>query len=386
MTISDVKDNLSAELHGSTLNKVRNIEMLLERAANNLLSHIDPIDTMRDAALSQLIHDDVYNYSLPSDYKDIIDLYPQDNRNAHDDSTRIFAGIFDLQKALRQKKVSIEGSEGSKIMRVNWRSRGGKTLHNMNSVTANGIWAAVGTASGIAANTIFKKSGSASIEFDLAASGDGISNTGMSAIDLTDEDEVADVFVWVYFGTITNLTSISARWGNDITANYWASTAQTTQADGTAFKAGWNLIKFSWSAATETGSVDPSVVDSFRLTVASTGAIANVRVDNIIFSIGRNFDIKYYSKFLLKNSAGTWITRTTSEDDTVVLDNDAINLYHMEILKTAAHQLEGSDSAFDLKFTEGELIKLYQDYNARYPSMAKKAVSSYGSSPGRGRW
>lgn len=360
--------------------------MLLERAANTMLAKIDPVSTIRSAPLAQTIHDDFYTYPLPSDYKKIIDLAPQDNRDNKDTSNRRYAESFDVGKALQSKTISIEGSEGSKIIRINWRSRKGKTLHTMNSLTDNGTWSAVGSATGLKANTIFKVSGNASIEFDVVASGDGIKNSDMTAIDLTDEDEVADGFVWVYLGSIANLTSISGVWGNDLTTNYWTSQAQTTQADGTAFKVGWNLIKFPWATATETGTVDPVTVDSFKLTLATVGAISNVRVDNIIFSIGRAFDIKYYSKFIIKNTAGTWITRTTSDEDIVVLDNDEIQIYHLECLIAAAQQIEGVDSVFDINFARGELETLYKKYRVEHPTQAKSAVTSYGSKPGRNRW
>ena len=143
MNIQDIKSNLSASLHGGSLNKVRNVEMLLERSANTLLSEIDPIDTVRIAPLSSTIYDDVYNYALPSDFKKIIDLYPQDDRTGLDKSGRRLAEKFDLTKSLTEKTISIEGSEGSKILRVNWHSRQGKTLHQMNSLTDNGTWSAV---------------------------------------------------------------------------------------------------------------------------------------------------------------------------------------------------------------------------------------------------
>lgn len=382
---------MSASLHGGSLNKVRNVEMLLERSANTLLSEIDPIDTVRIAPLSSTIYDDVYNYALPSDFKKIIDLYPQDDRTGLDKSGRRLAEKFDLTKSLTEKTISIEGSEGSKILRVNWRSRQGKTLHQMNSLTDNGTWSAVGTATGLKANTIFKVSGSASIEWDLVTTGDGIQNTTMDAVDLTDYDEVSDFFTWIYFGTVP--TSVSAVWGNDLTANYWTSTAQTTQADGTAFKVGWNLLKFSWATATETGTVAPATIDSFKITVASS-AQNNIRIDNIICAIGRNFDIKYYSKYLLKNTAGTWISRTTTDEDIVVLDNDAIQIYHLQNLIQAAQQLEGSDSTFDVNWAKKELFGedltnrsgLYAKYRSEHPSQSKKAISSYGSAPARGRW
>src|SRR3990167_6175029 len=196
MTITQVKESLSAMLHGGSLNRVRNSEALFERSANTLLSKIDPIDTMRTAALTNTIHDDVYNYSLPSDFKKIIDLYPQNRRGSSDTAGRRYAERFDVRKALKNKELSIEGSEGSKVLRVNWRSRSPKTINECNSLTANGTWSIVATASGLSADDIDYVSGSGSLKFDLAASGDGIQNTSMTAIDLTDEDEVGDFFAW----------------------------------------------------------------------------------------------------------------------------------------------------------------------------------------------
>lgn len=389
ISISQFKDHLSAQLHGSTLSKIRNIEGAIERAGNNLLSRISPVDTMRTVSLTQAIHDDVYNYSLPTDYKDIIDLIPEDDRNVLDNASKILARPFDLKKAFKNRTISVEGSEGSKLLRVNWRSRAAKTINTMNSVTANGTWGIVGTASGIAANSIFRVAGSASIEFDSAATGDGIKNTTMTAVDLTDENQVGVFYAFVFFGAVTNVTSISAKWGNDLTTKYWTSTAQTSQTDGTAFRVGWNLVAFDWSTASQTGTVAPATIDSFQITVATTGAIANIRVDSITCSIGRYFDIKYYSKYLIKSSVGTWLQRTTDDTDIIVLDADAINILIYETLIECAQQAEGSDSGFDMSYAntklDGEFSRrggqikpgLYDLYNARHPNQAKKTTGNY---------
>jgi hypothetical protein len=389
MTITDVKQNLSDMLHGGSLNKVRNIDLLLERAGNVLLTKIDPIDTMRTAALSSTIYDDIYNYALPSDFKKIIDLYPQADRNTKDTANRFYTEKFDLKKALTTKMVAIEGSEGSKILRVNWRKRAPVVLHTMNGYDDNGTWAAVGSASGIVTDDIDYVSGSGSVRVDLSTTGDGLYNNSMSVTNLTDEDEVGDFFVWFKIknaADLANLNSVSLRWGNDETTNYWLGVAQTTQVDGTAFKVGWNQVKVPWSTATEYGTVNPATIDTLMITFSIDAAISDVRVDNITCGIGSNFDIKYYSKYLLKNTSGTWISRTTSDDDVVVLDNDAIQIYLLECLATGAHQIEAADSTFDINFSNMQLETLYTKYKNEHPSEAKKQITSYGSLPARGRW
>ena len=382
MTVGDLKFNLKRMLHGANENYIGDIPMLMERAANTMLAKIDPMSTIRVGALPSVVHDDIYNYALPSDFKKPIDLYPQDDRNDADKARRKFAEDFDLNKALEEKTATIESSEGTKFLRLNWRSKQGVVIHSMNSVTENGTWSAVGTATGIVADDIFKVSGNASIKFNLVTTGDGIQNSTMDEVDLTDYDEVADIFVWVYLPSAP--TSISAIWGNDLTTNYWTGVAQTTQADGTAFKVGWNLIKFSWAAATESGTVTPATIDSFKLTIAGS-EMNNVRVDNIIFSIGRNFDIKYYSKYLIKNASGTWISRTTSDNDVVVCDNDEIQIYILECLIAAAQQIESSDTPIDITWAKSELYGdasndykgLYQKYEEEHPSQTKKVRSVY---------
>jgi hypothetical protein len=395
ISITQAKEHLTGMLHGGSLNKVRNIESVFERAANTMLLKLDPVDTIRTQPLSNTIHDDIFNYSLPSDYKKIIDLIPQDNRNNSDNALRNSANYFDVQKAIKQKRVSIEGSEGSKIIRINWRSRQGKILSTLNSLTDNGTWSAVGTASNLAQDTIFKKSGNGSIKFDVAVSGDGIQNTTLSAVDLTLEDEVSDVFAWFYVKNSTdlaNINSVSIVWGNDLTANYWTGVAQTTQADGSAFQVGFNLIKAPWSTATETGTVDPETIDSAKITFDVDAPITQLRVDNILFSIGRNFDLKYYTKYIFQNSSGTLLSKPASDDDNVLLDNDAIQIWLLETLIACAQQIEGVDSGFDINWAERELYGvdnkpgLYNKYRLEYGSESKKAINYYGSAPARGRW
>lgn len=393
-TVAQTDEHLIGMGHSSTLNKVRNKEAMYERAAAMFSLKHKSLEQMRTAALASTIHDDFYNYALPTDFGTIIDLMPEDNQTSWDKAFRTDAGKFNLEKATAQKIISIEGAEGIKTIRVDWRSRQGKVLSTLNNVTDNGTWGAVGTAANIEQDTITRMTGSGSVRFDVLATGDGIKNTTLSTVDFTNEDEVADVFVWAYFPTVAALTSVTAVWGNDITTKYWTGVAQTTQADGSAFHAGWNLIRVPWSTATETGTVAPATIDSLKFTIQSTGAIANVRLDNCVFSIGRAFDIKYYSKFLFKHATtGAWISKPNAEsvEDFVLIDNDTLPAFLMELLIAMAHQIEGSDSTFDLNFAMGQLKEIYPILKAQTPNMGKRLIGRSTAGPrmrrlGRSNW
>lgn len=390
MTITDVKNHLVGMMHaGSSLNKVRNLYYALERASNNVLANIKPIDSERTASIASLIYDDIYNYPLPSDFGWPIDLLPQGTRNNSDDAARRFARDFDLLKGIRDKTASIESKDGTKVLRLNWRGRAPITIDGMNAV---GDWSTVATASNLELQEIYKISGAASLQFDIAVSGDGIQNTALDTIDLSDEDEIADKFVWMYIKNSTdlgNLNSITAVWGNDLDTNYWTSTAVTTQADGSAFKVGWNLVKFTWGDATETGSVSPSTLDSIKYTFDVDAAITNICLDAPVFVVGRAFDIKYYSAYGFKNSGGTYLVRPSSDDDEVIFTGTALQIYLEECRKEIAAQIEGQDSAFDISYAEHRLYGnpgspdpilragLYAKYRSEYPSQVRKPVGSW---------
>lgn len=384
-TIAQIENHLAGMGHGRTLSKVVNKFHVYERAANNMMSKVDVITLMRTAPLTNAVHSQVYNYPLPSDFGKLIDLYPQANRQSRDFGFQVSADTFDALKLINNKRISLESENGTRFLRIDWDVNTNRTLDAVNS--ANN-WSAVGSAANIVADNLFYISGTASLRFDVVASGDGVKNESLDALDLTEWDEQATLFVWVYIPSPSDVTSITARWGNDVSANYWESVAQTAQADGTAFKTGWNLIRLPWDTATETGTVDPSAIDSFQLTIAGN-AQTDVRIDNIIVSLGELFEAKYYSAYMFQTNSGTWIQRPTTDTDLVIVDEAGLNIYLYEVLMAAAQQMEGTDSAFDINFARTMLHGdpgssdpnmrrgLYSKYKALYPSQTKKQTSSW---------
>lgn len=389
-SILEVKDHLTGMLHaGSALRKVRNIEHAFGRAAANVIANSKPVETIRTQPMNSLIYDNVYDYPLQSDVKEIIDIIPEGIRYNSAEARRIVARDFDLFKEFKEQRISVEGANGVKVLRVNWRAKRPIVADTMNVTTG---WTVVGTASNLKRQTQYFISGDASLQFDVDASGDGIQKTTLETLDLTDEDEVADLFLWLHVPDTANLaklTSITAIWGNDLTTNYWTGVAQTLQADGTAFKVGWNLIKVPWGTATETGSVNPAAIDSIKVTIARTAAITKLRVDSIMFIVGRDFDLKYYSGYPFQTAAGAFIERPTADTDVVVFNDEMYQAFLNECLIECAAQIEGGDSGFDIKSAEKRLwgnpnspdpngrVGLYARYRSTYPSQVKKATSSW---------
>jgi hypothetical protein len=376
--------------HGGSLNKVRNRYALYERAANNMRSKVDVVTTIRTGSLAQAVHDEQAVYTIPSDFGKIIDLHPSGKRTSGDFGRLTDAVSASLLKQIRDKQIAVESRDGVRVLFIDWQgNKVPKTLAQMNSAIG---WSATAGAANVESDSLFAISGGRSVRFDLTATGGGIENTTLDALDLSDWTEQADFFAWVYFPAVTNLTSVQARWGNDMTTNYWQSTAQTTQADGTAFQTGWNLVKFSWAGATETGTVDDTVIDSFRLYLNTTGAISDVRVDNIVVSLGSIFDIKYYGAYMFRTAAGAWIRRPTVDTDSVAVDEQGFNIFAYECLIEMAQQMEGEDSNFDISFAlralngdgtsrdPAQRLGLYARYRKEYPSLSKPVVMSYWNS------
>ncbi len=383
-SINNANDDLAGMLHGGTTNKVTNLLALHWRAGRNILSKIDALGTKRRTNLTTALFDDVFNYALPSDFKEAIDLRPQVNRSLGDNFTGRFTEAFDLRKALENNQINVSSNDGAKFIRIAKNITPAPiTISAMDSLTGtNGEWTVVGSATNLAVNTIFFISNAASIEFDLVATGDGIQNTTLTAVDLSDHDEVSNIFVWVYIPDASKVTSVTTAWGNDLTTKFWTGVAQTTQHDGSAFRNGWNQISTPWATATETGTVDPSAIDSVSVVVAGE-AQSNIRVDQITSAIGKIFELVYYSKFIFRDSSGAFIEKPTTDSDVLNLDEDAYNIYVNELAYLAAQQNQGEDARFDQNFLREELYGvpgkpgLYTIYNKKHPSERLRQRSQY---------
>lgn len=384
-TIAQLKQDLEGMGHGTTLNKVKNFYTLVWRAANNMQSRINIRGTRRVANLTNAIYDDIYDYALPSDVKEVIDIRPQANRDESDNLRQQLAKEFDMYKGKTTDYFQIKHNDGIRSIRITKDlSPNPVTISDMNSLTDNGTWSDDGTVcDNIAKEELYYITASAAIKLNFIAIGSGyIQNTTLTVVDLTDYDEKGSFFLRVYLPDSSKTTAIALTWGNDLTANYWNKSV-TTQHDGTAFRNGWNLLRFDWNGATETGTVDPATIDSVKITFTVAGTDTDIVVDYLSCSLGYIFEIEYYSEYLFRSSSGTFKEYPTDDTDILNLETDACNILTYECLMEIAQQLQGSDSSFDITFAKDKLFGntqnkgLYGLYLEKYPDEAEPVISYY---------
>lgn len=276
----------------------------------------------------------VNEYPAPSGYKETID-FRSDTQVV--EAERVTSASFWHDTAHRSFVYADDNYNETRVLLVSASSAAGEViLHTMDSLTDDGTWAAVAgsLASNLTADSVDFKLGAASINFDVAAATvPAIDNTLGTAVDLSDHEDKATLFAWVYLPTITDLTSVELWWGND-SSNYFSVT-NANQFNDQALVVGWNLIDFAWNGATETGTVTTTAIDYLRVTINYSVATTDTdfRVDQIRSILPDKYTHNFYSKNFVKDNAGAYQEEFSAGDDTTVLED-----WQDELLLTKAEE------------------------------------------------
>lgn len=381
-SINTARAELEGMLHGTTLDKVKNVNGCFNRAARQLLLDIDPHETKR-ITQTGLIYDRIYDYDIPADLKGdgVIDIRPQQERQLYDKFQGKYNQSFDLRKdRYGQSSFTIQYDDGVKTIRMADRTAtAGTQLNTCDSLTGNGTWAVSGDASNLTIDNTDYIENSGSLKFNLASSGSQgiITNTGMTAIDLTEHENQSAIFFYVYLQTASVFTSIEIRWGSDA-SNYWSRSLTTTH-QGNPFANGWNEMRADWNGATETGSPDVENIDYIQVLYNYDGTEqTGIKLDNISSKLGKIYEIEYYSKYLFRNSStGVFQETVLSNDDLINLDTETYNVFLWQVVLQMVQQQFGKDSGFDLNEYKEKYYLALKRYKALYKGEKSKPRSTY---------
>ena len=317
----------------------------------------------------------------------LIDFRRQVNRPTNERWLLVDDVDFDRKKSVSHYRVAVRDENFGKLLRIDGLDTAkSRVLHTCESLTGNGTWAATADASNLTLDNDNYITGGGSLNFDMAtgAATGYIENSTMTQVDLTDYDEIGSIFVWVYIPDYSDaqgdtVTNFILRWGND-SSNYWSRTI-TTNNEGATFRDGWNLLRFDWNGATETGTVAPATVDYLRLTITKSTDLAadtDWRVDNFIARIGEIYDVVYYTKYGWQTSALAYIEESTAATDLLVADTDEIEGISFKAAELAAQELKDYD---DMKMHRFDYEEWKKKYEANNPSEALKKRRQYAPLP-----
>lgn len=389
-SVTNLINDVTSVIHGTTANKVPNIYAHISRAARQVLQDVDPKETQRIVQLASQVFNQVYDYPIPSDVKGdrIIDLRLTAGRVPREVFTQDYAVTFDSQKTLNlNNALYTQWNSGVKTLRIEAPFLTAPTQISDTGSTTD--WSATSGASNLSLDSTNYIAGGGALVFDLDAGpvNGYIENSSLTSLDLSAHFDTSTLFTWVYFPTGADITSVNLRWGSD-SSNYYNYTATTNQ-EGNAFEDGWNLCAFPWDSATTVGSPDDTAIDYVRVTIVYDGTLqTGVKVCNIVSTLGYIFELQYYSKYLFRNASTNAFQEKVSDatDDTLVinLDTDSYNLLFNKTAFFVSQALQGADAQYDATFWDSEYQKALVKYQKLNPSEALKKGEFYYQKPKKG--
>ena len=385
-TVLKLKNDLTSSLHGTTLNKVQNVNGLIERASSDLLLEVDPMETKRITQLTSPIFNQVYDYALPVDLKGtkIIDIRPQANRTLLDRYVQGYNQDFSLNKNyVMYPNITVQFNTGLKTIRIdNNLIVNGVLLNQADSISGNGTWVASSGASDLRQDFLQFVTGSSSLAFDISGTQAILTNSSLNSLDLSGQNNQSQIFFFTYLPTASAFSTIQIKWGSSPT-DYWTQLMNSTNV-GTVFQDGWNLLQADWQTAQVFGNPDNTKVTYLQIIWNYTGAAQDgVRLNNIYSRLGVISEIEYYSKYIYQDAlTGNFQEGITDDSNIINLDTESRNLLFLLVGTYAVQQVQGLDAMF---FDSNHFGQKYQKdlmlYKAQYKSEWQKPRSTYYTMP-----
>lgn len=380
--ISSVFDDTVA----SNLSSQVDVQDAANRAVREVLLDVDLRSAERVVAISPNIFDDEYRYAAPADLKDdaIIDVKPQayPTRTTKSRIVLVDPEEFDRKKGTRNLMVSVSNDDLGRVLLLDIDVEDTiVTISRFDSLTSDGSdWAAFGNAENVELNETNRIQGGASIEFDLTSGG---TTAGVYNADITDINVGTDIFnngyatAALYINTMETDLSAQLRLGNDA-SNYYQTLTTGTDVAGVTLVAGWNFVRWDWSAKTTTGTIDPSAIDYAVLFINKTSGKADdgYRFDNLQCHSGEIYEIAYYGNRPWQNSSQSYLENSTSGTDYINAYQDEVDMIGDKIGMEISRRLRDWEQ---FRVFETSYDKKKEVYKRTHPSrrIPKESISGY---------
>jgi len=383
MTYTELLTTLEGPSHGH-FSLLRNPRDTINRAVRFVIDDIDLRSTRRKSPISPNLFNNIYDYSCPSDMKGygLIDVVPQVNRSRDSEIVLTTAEEFDRTKSFIKNMAAFYDFDLVRRLRLSIPVDSTELivseLDSLNS--GGGIWEGYGDGYNLSLDYNDHIKGAASIDWDINLDGGttaGIYNSNLDPFDISPFINSGSLFVWVKIVNTTNLTNFVLKVGSS-SSDYFTKTI-TSNNEGTAFYAGWNLLRFDFSSAIEVGSVDEENCDYVALYMTKNVAKTNeqgYKFDWLVLQLGKIYDVIYYSEYGWRNSTGVWLENSLSNTDILNADAGEQELIMDKCMEFAAQ--EDRELQQDGVYFANKYLRDKDNYIMASPSERKLLITSYG--------
>ena len=387
--VINLKDGISALLSGIDLSNVADLYGAFQRAARVFVQKAKIPETQGTQNLS--IYSGVTDYLIDTRIygTSVMDIKPQGvSRSSSDFVYKKLADDFDRAKQFIYSGTiaTFAYQQGTPIIRiVSSHTSPQAFLDRMSDTTG---WVASGDASGLTKDSSFYYQSPASLRFNLATAGSqGLLTKTITSTDLSSYQNVGVAFLAIELPTASVFTSIGIKVGSSASNYYDVSNTQSTLG---AFVSGqFLLIPFDTASATAVGSPDATKITYLQVYLNYDGtAQTNVRVGGLFIALPTPMQITYASAgFFL--SGGVVSTSITTDDNEIILNDSAYQIYEYECALSVLQQTGGAsadsmtakiDSILNGGYTRtGKVmtVGLYDLYRGENPSEVLRASGSY---------
>ena len=377
-TRANLKSDINRGIQGKIGMLISAEDTMNETVRKLYLKH-DLRSAKRRAALTPDLYNGIFEYNCPSDLKGnkIIDI-PAQAKRQDGEFTLTTPEEFRRHNGRVSGEIAIDDYNAQRLLLINSRVDS-KTLV-ISELDAVGSWVAFGDGENVARDDADFVKGAGAVKFGISSAGGttaGIANPSITSVDISDFlGGTSAFFVFHRITSTTGVNSIEIRFGNDA-SNYHYKRV-TAQADGTAFIAGYQLLRFDVESYTTVGSVTNTNLTYFALIInkeASKVSETDYKFDWLVLKKGVIHNVHYYTKYGWQTSAGAYQENSSNDSDLLVADTDEYDLIVAEGRVLAAQETDLVPSKIDdLKKDRDTALN---KYTIDYPSEAKIMSTEY---------
>lgn len=203
------------------------------------------------------------------------------------------------------------------------------------------------------------------LRFDMQATGQSTTGveTTIDAVDFTSFDGRARLVFEIEIPDITDVTSVSLRFGSNLSSDYYLGTV-TQDINGNTLSEGLNIIKIAWEDLTQVGT--PGSLTKWRVNInhqTSKPVMEGIKVSDLRADLPTLVNLKYIFWHVGEDASGTQITEFADTTD-VPFFSGRYDQYKFAVAhQTASHlfrSLRLKDEAEDEEIQAGRALVRYR--------------------------